>query len=397
MARFIHTADWQIGKPYLQIKDGQKRFKLQQERLNAINRIRDSVKRTSAQFVLVAGDLFDSPTPSIPTVAEVLQPIGEMNVPVLVIPGNHDHGALGTIWHNEIFKKYQKEIAPNLLILLDCQPIELAEAVIFPCPLLRNKNNIDPTRWLRNFDWSKTSITKPRIVLAHGSVYEFGPRDYALEKNTEKSYISNVINLEKLPNDQIDYIALGDWHSLKEINKKTYYSGTPEPDRFNQGETNQRGQILHVDLTRDHLPKIESISTGYIHWHNIVINFHSDNDIDKLRDKIKILTSDRVSRDLIRLEVSGNLSLAGHQKYELLKEDLNNKLLRLRIKGECQKAPEDEELEQLTRSIENPLIAHVANQLKEQLKEEEKENPISEKAQITRIALCELYQLAVRD
>jgi DNA repair exonuclease SbcCD nuclease subunit len=41
--RFLHTADWQIGKPYRQISDEQKRFKLQQERLNAIGRIRDAV------------------------------------------------------------------------------------------------------------------------------------------------------------------------------------------------------------------------------------------------------------------------------------------------------------------------------------------------------------------
>ena len=43
MAHFIHTADWQIGKPYRQIADEQKRFKLQQERLNAIGRIRELV------------------------------------------------------------------------------------------------------------------------------------------------------------------------------------------------------------------------------------------------------------------------------------------------------------------------------------------------------------------
>lgn len=61
--RFIHTADWQIGKPYRQIANEQKRFKLQQERLNAIGRIRDAARIQDAAFVVVAGDLFDSPTP----------------------------------------------------------------------------------------------------------------------------------------------------------------------------------------------------------------------------------------------------------------------------------------------------------------------------------------------
>ena len=63
MTSFIHTADWQIGKPYRQIADEQKRFKLQQERLTAIGRIRDAARMQGAAFVVVAGDLFDSPTP----------------------------------------------------------------------------------------------------------------------------------------------------------------------------------------------------------------------------------------------------------------------------------------------------------------------------------------------
>ena len=51
MTCFIHTADWQIGKPYLQIGDDQKRFKLQQERLNVIHRIRDNAHLKKSNFV----------------------------------------------------------------------------------------------------------------------------------------------------------------------------------------------------------------------------------------------------------------------------------------------------------------------------------------------------------
>ena len=68
--RFIHTTDWQIGKPYRQIADDQKRFKMQQERLNAIGRIRDAARMQAAAFVVVAGDLFDSPTPPTTAVLE---------------------------------------------------------------------------------------------------------------------------------------------------------------------------------------------------------------------------------------------------------------------------------------------------------------------------------------
>ena len=178
MTRFLHSADWQIGKPYLSVRDDSKRFKLQQERLLALGRIRDVARNEAAEFVLVAGDLFDSPAPQAAAVLEVLEAIGAMGVPVLVIPGNHDHGAPGTVWHRDDFQRYWSQMAPNLQVLLQREPIELEQAVILPCPLLRNQDSSDPTLWLRSFDWSSLPAGKPRIVLAHGGVHGFGGKDY---------------------------------------------------------------------------------------------------------------------------------------------------------------------------------------------------------------------------
>ena len=388
MVRFIHTADWQIGKPYHRVKDEQKRFKLIQERLNAISRIREAAQINGSKFVLIAGDLFDSPTPSSSSVTEVLEIIGEINIPVIVIPGNHDHGALGTVWYTENFKKYQKQMAPNFSLLIESHPFEIEDAVVLPCPLLRNKDNTDPTLWLRNFNWNTISTSKPRIVLAHGSVRQFGGQNYNIDEEAQ-SGANNLINLDHLPKDEIDYIALGDWHNLKQVSENAWYSGTPEADRFDQGEDNHRGQVLQIDVARHEKPEVKSIATGRIKWHNLNFRFNSDKDLDRFERQIEDLTAGRVSRDLLRVEISGSLSLSGYSRFESLKADLENKLLRLRIKGECHKVPEAEELEKLTSSIEDPLIAQVASKLKERLNREDQD---SEQASITRLALCELYR-----
>ena len=389
LVRFIHTADWQIGKPYRRVKDEQKRFKLRQERLNAISRIRKAAQMNGSKFVLIAGDLFDSPTPSSSSVTEVLEIIGEINVPVIVIPGNHDHGALGTVWHTDNFKKYQKQMAPNLSLLLESDPFEIEDAVILPCPLVRNKDNTDPTLWLRNFNWNTISISKPRIVLAHGSVREFGGQNYNLDEETP-SRANNLVNLDQLPIDEIDYIALGDWHNLKQISENAWYSGTPEPDRFDQGDNNNRGQVLQVDVSRLLKPEVKIIATGHIKWHKLNFRFNSDKDLDRFERQVEDLTAGRFSKDLLRVEISGSLSLSGYSRFELLKADLENKLIRLRIKGECHKVPESDELEKLTSGIQDPLIAQVAGKLKERLNKEEDLD--SEQASITRLALCELYR-----
>ena len=393
MTKFIHTADWQIGKPYLQVEDEQKRFKLQQERINVISRIIDIAIKEKSEFILVAGDLFDSPTPSSSTVLEVLEVIGSIDIPVIVIPGNHDHGALGTIWYREDFKRYQSKFANNLTLLIERKPIEINQTIIFPCPLLRKKDLQDPTLWLRDLDWTSFSPKKIRIILAHGSVQTFTGRDYLIDSGN-LSGSNNLIDLGALPKHEIDYIALGDWHNLKQINEQAWYSGTPEPDRFNQGENNQRGQILNVELVRGERPLVKSMPTGRIQWHNLKVDLNSFKDLDRLDRQIDELTSGRIAQDLIRLEISGYLSFEVFQRFEQLKFDLENKLLRLRIKGECKQVPQLNELDQLIKSVDNPLIADVAKQLQEQLIQ--LESPDTEQAAIIHCALSELFRLSVK-
>jgi len=389
MTRFLHSADWQIGKPYLSVRDDSKRFKLQQERLLALGRIRDVARDEAAEFVLVAGDLFDSPAPQAAAVLEVLEAIGAMGVPVLVIPGNHDHGAPGTVWHRDDFQRYWTQMAPNLQVLLQREPIELEQAVILPCPLLRNQDSSDPTLWLRSFDWSSLPTGKPRIVLAHGGVHGFGGKDYEADDEAQAGS-NNLIDLGALPSQELDYVALGDWHNLKQVNGQAWYPGTPEPDRFDQGEGNQRGQVLVVGLERGSQPEVRPVSTGRFQWHNLSVRLGGDADLDRFDRQVKELTADRVGRDLLRLEVGGSLSLAGHRRYQELLSDLEQRLLRVRIKGECQRAPEAAELEELTGRSDDPLIARVAQQLQQRLSRET--NPDSEDASRIRTALCELFR-----
>ena len=149
-------------------------------------------------------------------------------------------------------------------------------------------------------------------------------------------------------------------------------------------------QVLQIDVARHQKPEVKSIATGRIKWHNLNFRFNGDKDLDRFERQIEDLTAGRVSRDLLRVEISGSLSLSGYSRFESLKADLENKLLRLRIKGECHRVPEAEELEKLTRNSDNPLIAQVAIKLKDKLKREEEEG--SEEASITRVALCELYR-----
>lgn len=73
--KFLHTADWQIGKPFAGIRDERKRSLVQHARIEAIKRLGDVAKNASADFIVVAGDLFDSPSADKSTVS-VLTELG---------------------------------------------------------------------------------------------------------------------------------------------------------------------------------------------------------------------------------------------------------------------------------------------------------------------------------
>jgi len=75
--KFIHTADWQIGKPFAGIGDAHKRSLVQQERIDGVKRIGRVAQESGAAFVLVANDLFDSPNADRATVFAACSAIGQ--------------------------------------------------------------------------------------------------------------------------------------------------------------------------------------------------------------------------------------------------------------------------------------------------------------------------------
>ena len=388
MFRFLHTADWQVGKPFRQIQEGSKRAILQRERIAMIHRIAGHAREHTVDAVMVAGDLFDSPTPTSSVLLEVLEAIGHMTVPVLIIPGNHDHGGAGSVWHREDFRRHQPDLAANLQILLNRRPLELDQAVVLPCPLLRQRDSRDPTFWLHGVDWDKIPENKPRILLAHGGVQGFAARDYDSDDDDQGQAL-NCLDLNALPSGSIDYVALGDWHALMEVTPSTWYPGTPEPDRFDRGEANQRSQILLVNVARGTPPEVNPLSTGRLRWHNLTVSLNSSMDLTQLEQQLQDCLGGRVARDLVSIEVEGSLNLADQQRWEQLCTDLNNRLLRLRVKGTIQKTPDIGELRALIEQQENPLVARVASQLQEKIDAEET-------SELANLALVELHRLINR-
>ena len=376
MPRILHTADWQIGKPFRWITDPQKLARLQRERVEAVSRIADVARSESVDALLVAGDLFDSSTVPASEVLEVMELIGAMPCPVLVIPGNHDHGGAGGIWRREDLLRRMRERAPNLELLTRFEPTSRAGLTLLPCPLLRRHDSVGPMRWLDQLDWQDLDSEAPRVLLAHGSVQGFG-------SGTDV----NALNLERLPTEELDYIALGDWHGLMQVQSKAWYCGTPEPDRFPTGSEDQRSQVILADLTRGQDPQVRMIPTGWLAWHRITMQLQGLPDLERLQHQLDACIGSRAGRDLLRLELHGRLGLDAHRRLQALLDELSAQLLHVRLRGELQRHPTDAELNQCLDRSDGPLLSSIAAALKQEL--DGGADPLIEQA------LIELHQLCV--
>lgn len=383
MTTFLHTADWQIGKPFQSISDNAKREALRAQRLETIRGLKSVIDSHGAQFVVVAGDLFDSFTPDKSTVAALCSAVGELTVPVYAIPGNHDHGGPGCIWRQPFFLSEQAKLAPNLQVLLDNKPLVTDNAVLFPCPLLRRQQNTDPTDWLRNREnLTNLPTDRPHIVIAHGSTQGFSS-----SSEEDSSTAVNNIDLDAFADNGFDYIALGDWHGMKQITENAWYSGTPEQDRYARGSDNMPGHALIVEISAHGVAaKVESLTTGQCGWHDVHHNLGDDSGLDDLRHQLDVILESRANRDLLKLNLSGTLSLAGANTLDQLIESLEARLLDLRLQRNIDVEPSPEELASLTER-DDPLISQVARELFEESLSTS--NP--ESAELAKSALRELH------
>jgi len=380
---FIHTADWHVGKPFARVEDDEKRARLKRRRLDVIEAVGQQATECRAAFVVVAGDLFDSPTVSNANVSELCGAVGRIGVPVYVIPGNHDHGGPGSVWERPRFLEECAHLAPNLQVLLVPEPVELEVAVLLPCPLLRRHETADPTGWVaRSGDVLARYGEKPRIVIAHGSVQGFTS---ATDDEDGAVTSPNELDLTRLPDAELDYVGLGDWHGTKQVGPKAWYSGTPERDQFPKGGEHDPGNVLAVTVERGAFPAVRCLATSLFGWYRLSHTFHDDAGVEELDRCLGDLFGKRVGEDLLRIEVDGHLGISAMRRFDLLLDKWRERLIRLRLVGAPSVAPTDEEIATLAQRPDDPVVAAVARRLVDQTHQG------GDAAEVARLALLELH------
>jgi DNA repair exonuclease SbcCD nuclease subunit len=285
--KIIHTADWQLGKPFRRLPQ-EVRAALSDARLDAIDSIADAARTAGAGHVLVAGDVFDNVEPGDRIVMQALSRMERASATWWLMPGNHDHARADGLWSRV------RSRAPSSIRVVDKpEPLELEEgAWLLPAPLDHRRTSSDPTAAMVDM------VTPPgalRIGLAHGSITEFGASGDS----------SNLIPPDRARLAGLDYLALGDWHGFLTVGDRTAYSGTPEVDRFGREEAG--GCIAGTVRSRD-TPELQWIATGRFRWLSRRWDIEGPEDLQREIDALRL--EGRLADMLMALNLAGVASLA---------------------------------------------------------------------------------------
>lgn len=292
--RFVHTADWQIGRQYQRFEP-EDAAALFEARFAVVQRIADYAAQHDCDAVLVAGDVFDAQTVSERTVRRLFNAMQGFGGPWVLIPGNHDAALAESVWT----RAQQLEVVPsNVHLALAAQPVLLQDlgVAILPAPLTQRRTHHDLTAW---FDHAQTPDGYMRVGLAHGSVSGI------LSDDVDSA---NPLAPDRAARARLDYLALGDWHGMRSIDARTWYSGTPETDRF---RNNESGHLLDVSISGPGAtPQVRAVRVGQYVWDAPQFQISMPTDAEQVVDYLQTLGPEHV----VSLVLSGHLDLATQRR-----------------------------------------------------------------------------------
>ncbi len=299
-ASFIHTADWQIGKVFGSI-GADAAVLLKTQRVKTVHRIAELATERGVDAVLVAGDVFEDNLVSNETVHALIHAMEGFKGPWVLIPGNHDPSLAESVWH----RMRTLGSGANVFITLEPQAIPLAggRLVILPAVLKRKHEFEDLTAtWER----INTPAGALRVGLAHGSVEGLLPGE---------AEATNPVAADCAARACLDYLALGDWHGTCRISERTWYSGTPEPDRF---KDNDPGNVLHVTITAPGAePVVERVRVAHYLWKEIEAVLTDAQDLEPLDARLNELGGPP-DQHVIMLTVKGTVDFKTREQFDLL-------------------------------------------------------------------------------
>lgn len=307
--RFLHTADWQLGmtRHFLSAGGGEAQSRYAAARRDAVSGLGALAAEVDAEFVVVAGDVFEDNQLAPREVSLALEAMRAIGVPVYLLPGNHDQLDAGSVYTSTLFL----DECPDNVTVLDRDGAFLVRPglEIIAAPW-RSKSPTNDLAAAVSTDLPADGTV--RILVAHGGVD-------VLDPDPAKPSLIRLAGLEAtIARGAVHYVALGDKHSRTEVGGtgRVWYSGSPEVTNYDDIETDP-GHVLVVDVDETdpaHPVQVSARRVGRWRFLTLRHDVYDDRDIagldvnlDQLPDK---------ERTVVQLVLTGSLTVTDKAKLD---------------------------------------------------------------------------------
>lgn len=308
MVRFVHTADWQVGmtRRFLPA-DALARFA--SARVEVVRRIGAVAREQSCDFVLVCGDVFEHAQLTPQTVRRTLDALRAVEVPVYLLPGNHDHLGPMSLWSTPLLRE---ELPANVQVLDRPGVHDIGGGVEIVAVPWHGKH---PERDLvasvmGDVPPGPAPVGTVRVVAAHGAV------DVLDQERRSVAAVAVSPLVEAVEQGRVHYVALGDRHSRTRVHDAVWYPGAPEPTAWREDDP---GHVLVVEVgaaaegPRREV-RVSPHRVGTWTFAELHRRVDSDGDLDVLDAELGALPDK--DRTVLRLGLRGTLGLAQHARLE---------------------------------------------------------------------------------
>jgi DNA repair exonuclease SbcCD nuclease subunit len=295
--RFVHTADWQLGMTrHFLAGEAQPRYSA--ARRDVVASLGALAADAGAEFVVVAGDVFEHNQLDPRVVSQSLEAMRRIGVPVYLLPGNHDPLDASSVYSSALFTA---ECPDNVVVLDRAGVHEVRPGLELVAAPWRSKA---PTGDLAGevLDGLPADAAT-RILVAHGGVD-------VLDPDPAKPSLIRLAGLhDALGRGVIHYAALGDKHSRTQVGHtgRVWYSGSPEVTNFDDIEPDP-GHVLIVDIDEDSgSVGVDSWDVG--RWQFVTLRRAVDGSRDVTDLDINLNLLPDKDRTVVRLALTGSLTV----------------------------------------------------------------------------------------
>ncbi len=298
--RILHTSDWHLGK---------RLFKLDRspEHELFLSWLIDTIKEKNVDVLLIAGDIFDVPTPphqSLEMFYNFLNRVStETKTQTLIIAGNHDSGLLLEApakilapHRVKVWGKLSPDVTDHwITIEKDDEKVDVCALPFFRSYEILPQGEGDALAALKTY--LERPRTYPQLLMLHhlAGVFESAGSEQVISLSGVDSIPIEILR-------SFDYVALGHIHKPQKVGAQTFYSGSPIPLRFS--ETLGKSVVM-VDCKKGVLtselhpiPKFRAL---------FIVKATEQN----WRDKIKALEGSSELKPVVEVQISLNAPVMG--------------------------------------------------------------------------------------